>query len=89
MRVRRFGADVTAVVGDDAAGDGKAEAGAILARGKVGRENAFPVFWLNAVSVVGDLAALRARSRIRESEALLDPDGMGAFRVLEWIVSPE
>jgi SAM-dependent MidA family methyltransferase len=33
---------------------------------------------------VGDLAALRARSRVRESEALLDPDGMGGFRVLEW-----
>jgi SAM-dependent MidA family methyltransferase len=40
-------------------------------------------------AAVGDLTALRARSRIRESEALLDPDGMGAFRVLEWIVSPE
>lgn len=35
---------------------------------------------------VGDLAALRARSRISEAEALLDPAGMGAFHVLEWIV---
>ena len=34
----------------------------------------------------GDLAALRARSRIREAEALCDPTGMGAFRVLEWLV---
>ncbi|MEZ5231573.1 MAG: SAM-dependent methyltransferase [Acidimicrobiales bacterium] len=33
---------------------------------------------------VGDLAALRARSRIAESEALLDPDGLGAFLVAEW-----
>lgn len=33
---------------------------------------------------IGDLAALRARSRIREAEALVDPDGLGAFRVLEW-----
>jgi SAM-dependent MidA family methyltransferase len=39
-------------------------------------------------SAVGDLAALRARSRIREAEALLDPDGLGAFEVLEWTVSP-
>ena len=35
---------------------------------------------------VGDLAALKARSRIREAEALLDLGGMGAFRVLEWVV---
>jgi hypothetical protein len=34
---------------------------------------------------VGDLAALRARSRVREAEALLDPDGLGAFRVVEWV----
>jgi SAM-dependent MidA family methyltransferase len=33
---------------------------------------------------LGDLEALRARSRITEAEALLDPDGLGAFRVLEW-----
>lgn len=33
---------------------------------------------------VGDLAALKARSRVREAEALLDPDGLGAFSVLEW-----
>lgn len=38
---------------------------------------------------VGDLAALRARSRIREAEALCDPSGMGAFRVLEWLVYSE
>jgi len=33
---------------------------------------------------LGDLAAVRARSRIREAEALTDPSGLGAFRVLEW-----
>jgi len=33
---------------------------------------------------VGDLAALRARSRVAEAEALTDPTGLGAFRVLEW-----
>lgn len=33
---------------------------------------------------IGDLEALRARSRVREAEALTDPDGLGAFWVLEW-----
>lgn len=33
---------------------------------------------------VGDLAAIAARSRVREAEALTDPAGLGAFRVLEW-----
>lgn len=37
---------------------------------------------------LGDLAAIRARSRVTEAEALLDPAGLGAFRVLEWIVTP-
>ena len=37
-----------------------------------------------ANAAVGDLAALKARSRIREAEALLDPAGLGAFTVLEW-----
>lgn len=33
---------------------------------------------------VGDLAALTARSRVSESDALLDTAGLGRFRVLEW-----
>jgi SAM-dependent MidA family methyltransferase len=33
-----------------------------------------------------DVAALRARSRVREAEALTDRDGLGAFVVLEWDV---
>jgi SAM-dependent MidA family methyltransferase len=37
-----------------------------------------------AGAAVGDLAALWARSRIREAEALLDPDAMGGFAALEW-----
>ena len=35
---------------------------------------------------IGDLAALRAKSRIREAEALSDPAGLGGFWVLEWTV---
>jgi SAM-dependent MidA family methyltransferase len=31
-----------------------------------------------------DLAATKMRSRVSESEALLDPSGLGAFTVLEW-----
>jgi SAM-dependent MidA family methyltransferase len=37
-------------------------------------------------AATGDLAALRARSRIGEAEALLDPTGLGGFTVLEWWV---
>lgn len=33
---------------------------------------------------IGDLAAVRARSRVTEGQALLDEDGLGGFRVLEW-----
>ena len=35
---------------------------------------------------IGDLEALRHRSRANEASALLDPAGLGAFRVLEWVV---
>jgi len=34
---------------------------------------------------VGDLAALAARSRISEAEALYDRNGLGGFTVLEWV----
>ena len=33
---------------------------------------------------LGDLVAVRARSRVHEGTALVDPAGLGAFRVLEW-----
>jgi NADH dehydrogenase [ubiquinone] 1 alpha subcomplex assembly factor 7 len=35
---------------------------------------------------IGDLAALAARSRAGEAIALTDEAGLGAFRVLEWVV---
>jgi SAM-dependent MidA family methyltransferase len=38
----------------------------------------------HAQAAVGDLAALRARSRVNEAEALCDPNGLGGFMVLEW-----
>jgi SAM-dependent MidA family methyltransferase len=36
-------------------------------------------------AAIGDLAAMRARSRVTEADALLDPSGLGAFRALEWV----
>ena len=35
---------------------------------------------------IGDLEALRHRSRVSEGDALTDATGLGAFRVLEWVV---
>ena len=35
---------------------------------------------------IGDLEAIRARSRVGEGEALVDAEGLGAFRVLQWQV---
>jgi SAM-dependent MidA family methyltransferase len=35
---------------------------------------------------LGDLEALRARSRVGEADAITDPAGLGGFRVLEWVV---
>jgi SAM-dependent MidA family methyltransferase len=40
--------------------------------------------WTERVHL-GDLAAVRARSRVTESEAVLDPTGLGGFLVLEWV----
>jgi SAM-dependent MidA family methyltransferase len=37
-------------------------------------------------AAVGDLESLRARSRVHEGDALVDPEGLGSFRVLEWAV---
>ena len=38
---------------------------------------------------IGDLQAIAARSAIGEAEALTDPDGLGAFLVLEWHAEPD
>jgi SAM-dependent MidA family methyltransferase len=35
---------------------------------------------------IGDLQALRHRSRLTEAAALTDPSGLGAFAVMEWVV---
>ncbi len=36
-------------------------------------------------AAIGDLPALAARSRVGEADALLDPDALGAFVVMQWI----
>ncbi|MCU1496654.1 MAG: hypothetical protein JWM47_607 [Acidimicrobiales bacterium] len=36
------------------------------------------------LGAAGGLAAIAGRSRVHEAEALTDPTGLGAFRVLEW-----
>jgi SAM-dependent MidA family methyltransferase len=38
-----------------------------------------------AGAAAGGLAALKGRSRVREAETLVDPDGMGSFTVFEWL----
>lgn len=38
-----------------------------------------------AEGVAGGLPAIAGRSRVHEAEALTDPAGLGAFRVLEWV----
>jgi SAM-dependent MidA family methyltransferase len=39
-----------------------------------------------AGAAAGDLAALTARSRVHEAQALRDPAGLGGHRVLEWAI---
>ncbi len=41
----------------------------------------------HARAAIGDLAALKARSRVNEADALLDPGGPGGFLVAEWDLS--
>lgn len=36
-------------------------------------------------AATGGLAALKARSRVREADALLDPAGLGGFTALRWV----
>lgn len=39
--------------------------------------------------IAGGLDAIAGRSRVHEAEALTDPSGLGAFRVLEWVRPPK
>ena len=63
----------------------RAQAGFLRAHGLDELTDAARGEW-RARAHVGDLAALRSRSRLGEAAALVDPGGLGAFRVLEWHV---
>jgi SAM-dependent MidA family methyltransferase len=58
----------------------------LAAHGIDGLSEAARATWRERAAI-GDLEALKARSRVHEADALVDPDGLGAFRVLEWIVA--
>ena len=40
-------------------------------------------------AAIGDLEALKSRSRVSEAAALTDPAGLGGFTVLEWVVDAD
>ena len=42
--------------------------------------------WDELGGLAGGLEAIAARSRVTEADALLDPDGLGGFTVMEWVV---
>ena len=56
------------------------------AHGMAGLEAEAAAAW-EAGAARGDLASLRARSRVGEARALADPAGLGAFAVVEWAVT--
>lgn len=40
------------------------------------------------LGIGGGVEAIAARSRVHEADALLDPAGLGGFRVVEWVAAP-
>jgi SAM-dependent MidA family methyltransferase len=84
-------ADVTADVAVDqlervrAPDADRAQAEFLRAHGLDGLVEEGRAIWTERAQV-GDLEALQARSRLTEADALTDPTGLGAFRVLEWQV---
>ena len=61
----------------------RAQADFLAAHGLADLVEAARAEW-HARAHLGDLDALRARSRLSEAAALTDPAGLGAFRALEW-----
>jgi SAM-dependent MidA family methyltransferase len=60
----------------------------LASNGMPGRVDAARQVWTERAHI-GDLAAIVARSAIGEAEALSDPNGLGAFLVLEWHAEPD
>jgi len=65
--------------------DDRSQAEWLAAHGTAQRVEAARATWRERAGI-GDLAALRSRSRVHEAEALSDPAGLGGHRVLQWIV---
>lgn len=61
----------------------RSQADFLRAHGLEGLSEAARAAW-RARAPTGDLEAMRARSVVGEADALTDPSGLGAFRVLEW-----
>jgi SAM-dependent MidA family methyltransferase len=86
------GQDITTVVATDQLAavrlpsSDRSQADWLAAHGIAELTDAARASWRQRAAI-GDLEALKARSRVHEADALTDPDGLGAFRVLEWAVS--
>ncbi len=81
-------ADITCVVALDqlpAPTHDRAQADFLRAHGIDDLVDAARLEWTERAHI-GDLQALKSRSRVTEASALTDPSGLGAFRVLEWEV---
>jgi SAM-dependent MidA family methyltransferase len=77
-------ADVPVDLLDPAPTSDRSQAEWLEAHGLVGLVEEGRRTWQERAAI-GDLAAVRARSRVNEGAALTDPAGLGAFRVLEWL----
>ncbi len=81
--------DITCVVAIDQLGavrplsENRSQAEWLAAHGVADLVAAARATWRDRAAI-GDLEAMVARSRVHEAQALSDPEGLGAFRVLEW-----
>ncbi len=81
------GQDVTCEVAVDqlAPDTDVAQADWLRAHGLDGLFDAARQAWM-AAAAAPDIEALKSRSRMGEAAALTDPSGLGAFRVMEWLI---
>lgn len=83
--------DITCVVATDQLGavrrptSDRSQAGWLADHGIDELVTAARLIW-HERAALGDLEAMKARNRVGEGGALVDPAGLGAFRVLEWVV---
>lgn len=85
--LRKPGAqDITADIGFDQLGPDRltTQADWLRAHGIEALVESARATWRERAAI-GDLESLKARSRVNEADALLDPDGPGGFLVAEWL----